>query len=615
MSMLGKLMRTRFFFLFFIALAALTACSGTNPKPTRVSMHSFEVKQGQFFLDDKPFQIISGEMHYPRIPHQYWRARMQAAKAMGLNTITAYVFWNVHEEKPGEYDFSGDKNVAEFIREAQAEGLYVILRPGPYVCAEWEFGGFPAWLLKDKNLIIRSNDTAYMNAVKRWFKALGKQLSSLQLAHGGPIIAIQVENEYGSFGSDQNYMKAVQQALIDSGFEDTLLYTADGADDLKNGMLADLPAVVNFGAGKTTKAFTKLHAARLAGPSMAGEYWVGWFDAWGKKHNSSPVEQTKADLEWMLSKGFSVSLYMFHGGTSFGFMNGANSEEGDYQPYVSSYDYDSPLNESGRITEKFKAFREVITKATGHKPAAFPELAPPISIPSFTANESVSLWDFLPEPILSKDPLSMEEVDQAYGWILYRTKIGKGHAELALEGLNDYAQVYVNKTLVGTLDRRLKEHTLALDISKENSTLDILLQNSGRINYSVSLRGEHKGIRAARLAGKSLENWEIFPLPMHNIESLPYHRATCTGPCFYRAHFHLHEIADTFLDTRALGKGMLWLNGRALGRFWKIGPQGTLYAPAPWLKKGENTIHYFDLEGKTGAQLKGLETPILDSAK
>ena len=386
--------------------------------PAQQAPHSFRAEDGKFMLDGRPFRIISGEMHYPRIPREYWRARLRMAKAMGLNTITTYVFWNEHELRPGEYDFKGQRDVAEFIREAQSEGLYVILRPGPYVCAEWEFGGYPAWLLRDHDIVVRSSDPKFMTPAKRWLMRLGRELAPLQIGNGGPIIAVQVENEYGSFGDDHAYMEQIQHVLLDAGFDKAMLYTADGADELTKGSLPELPAVINFGPGEAKKEFAKLHQLRPEGPFMNGEYWAGWFDHWGEKHHTTDAKKQADELDWILSQGYSISIYMFHGGTSFGWMNGANSNGKNYEPDVTSYDYDAPLDESGRPAAKFALFRDVIAKNTGITPPPIPAVDPAVAVAPAGFRQAASLWQNLPEPVRSEQPLTMEDLDQAYGYIL-----------------------------------------------------------------------------------------------------------------------------------------------------------------------------------------------------
>jgi beta-galactosidase len=580
------------------------------------TQHSFRAEGGKFLLDGKPFRIISGEMHYPRIPRAYWRARLRMARAMGLNTITTYVFWIFHEPRPGEYDFSGQHDVAEFIREAQSEGLYVILRPGPYVCAEWEWGGYPAWLLKDHDVVVRSSDPRFMEPARRWLMRLGKELAPLQIGNGGPIIAVQVENEYGSLGNDHEYMEQIHHAILDAGFNKALLYTADGPEQLPNGSLPELPAVINFGPGEAKKSFATLRRLRPEGPFMTGEYWAGWFDHWGEKHHTTDAKQQADELAWMLAQGYSVSIYMFHGGTSFGWMNGANSNGKNYEPDVTSYDYDAPLNESGHPTPKFYLFRDVIAKATGITPPPVPKAEPLVAIAAFQTGQYTSLWQNLPAPVHSDHLLTMEDLGQAYGYILYRAVIPKPvHGELVIEGLHDYARIYANGEHLASLDRRNGEDKWAMDLNAPNTQLDILVENTGRVNFSMALRGERKGITGkVTLAGQPLTGWQIYSLPMNDPAALHFtNTGDCPGPCFYRGTFNVDKPADTYLDTRSFSKGFVWVNGHPLGRIWDIGPQQSLYLPAPWLHKGANDVIVLDLPGGSGSkQISGSAKPILD---
>lgn len=577
--------------------------------------HTFAVAKGQFEFDGKPYQILSGEMHYPRVPRAYWSDRFQKARAMGLNTITTYVFWNLHEPRPGVYDFTGQNDIAEYIREAQQEGLNVILRPGPYVCAEWELGGYPSWLLKDRSLILRSTDPKYLAAMNEWFARLAKELSPLLLRNGGPIIAIQVENEYGSFGDDHAYMEAVKDALLKTGLaaSDTLLYTADGPEQVLNGSLPDLPAVINFGTGDAKQGFETLKNIRPEGPFMTGEYWAGWFDHWGEHHHTTALAANASEYEWMLQQGYSVSMYMFHGGTSFGFMNGANSNGTNYEPDTTSYDYDAPLNESGEPTAKFTAFREAITRVTGKTLPEVPQPIPAQTYPISARAESASLWNNLPAPVESDRLLTMEDLNQAYGYILYRTQIANGATgELAIDGLHDYAQIYIDRRLVGTIDRRLGQSALTLPPILGKATLDILVENSGRVNFTKVIRTEQKGIiGSVRIGGQQPAHWKIYSLPLSDLTKLHFSKGTCEGPCFYRHSMNTHNssvangaFADTFLDAHGLSKGAAFLNGRPLGRFWSVGPEFTLYAPGPWLHAGTNEIVLFDLQGSRAESLK-----------
>lgn len=599
----------------FFSLALLFALAIPGTARAVSATHSFTVANGQFQLDGKPFRIISGEMHYPRIPRAYWRARLRMAKAMGLNTITTYIFWNEHEPSPGVYDFTGQNDIAEFIREAQSEGLYVILRPGPYVCAEWEFGGYPAWLLKDHSIVVRSSDPKFMEPARRWLLRLGKELAPLQIGNGGPIIAVQVENEYGSFGDDHAYMEQIHHTLVDAGFTKAVLYTADGASVLAKGSLPELPAVINFGPGDAQKDFAKLREFRPDGPFMTGEYWAGWFDHWGEKHHSTDAQKQADELQWILGQGYSISIYMFHGGTSFGWMNGANSNGKNYEPDTTSYDYDAPLDESGRTTPKFFLFRDVIAKATGVTPPPVPAVDAPIATPAVAFRQSASLWRNLPDRVRADHTLTMEDLDQAYGYVLYRTFATEaGDTELVLDGLHDYASIYVNEKFVGTLDRRLDQNRLKLHIPASKSRLDILVENSGRVNFTTVLRGERKGITGqATLGGKPIADWQIYSLPMADPAREHFSPAPCSGPCFYRGTLQVDHPGDTFFDTGSFVKGFVWINGRPLGRIWNIGPQRTLYLPGPWLHAGANDVIVFDLEGAPGRTAAGKAAPILDA--
>ena len=598
----------RQFALIFVIGLAVAFC------PAQQAPHSFRAEDGKFMLDGKPFRIISGEMHYPRIPREYWRARLRMAKAMGLNTITTYVFWNEHELRPGEYDFTGQRDVAEFIREARSEGLYVILRPGPYACAEWEFGGYPAWLLKDHDIVVRSSDEKFMTRVKRWLMRLGQELAPLQIGNGGPIIAVQVENEYGSFGDDHAYMEQIHHVLLDAGFDKAMLYTADGADELTKGSLPELPAVINFGPGEAKKEFAKLHQLRPDGPFMNGEYWAGWFDHWGEKHHTTDAKKQADELDWILAQGYSISIYMFHGGTSFGWMNGANSDGKNYEPDVTSYDYDAPLDESGRPAAKYALFRDAIAKNTGITPPPIPAVDPAVAVAPTGFKQGASLWKNLPEGVHSEQPLSMEDLDQAYGYILYRTFVPDAvHGELVLDELHDYARIYLNGEQVGTLDRRLGQNHLDLDVKAAGSRLDILVENTGRVNFTTVIRGERKGItKQVMLAGKPLTGWQIFPMPMNEPEKMHFETGDCTGACFYHGTLEVAQPGDTFLDTSNFVKGFVWVNGHALGRIWDVGPQKTLYLPGPWLRKGSNDVIVFDEEGAAGRTIDGKAAPILN---
>jgi beta-galactosidase len=614
-----------------LSLAMVAAVPGHAQAPDAKQPHSFTVADGQFLLDGKPFQVISGSIHYTRIPRAYWRDRLRKARAMGLNTVETYAFWNEHEPTPGHFDFTGQNDIAEFIREAQQEGLYVILRPGPYACAEWEFGGYPSWLLRDPKMVVRSTYPGFMSAAQRYLTALGKQVAPLQVGYGGPILAVQVENEYGSYGDDHAYMEQIHKADLGAGFTHSLLYTADGADELTKGTLPELPAAVNFGVGDAQRSFGIYDKFRPNGIHFNSEYWDGWFDHWGAKHETRSTEQQVSDLQWMLSHGYSINFYMFDGGTSFGWMNGANSnganadgttsKTANYEPDVTSYDYDVPVAETGELRPKYFAFRKVIEEATHITPPPVPAPLPaPIATEPIEFTASASLWNNLPLPVHSSDPRTMEELGQSYGYILYRTTLKSTLKDaqsgtLTLPILHDYAMVYLDGVFQGAVDRRLLQTTLPIHPKSSTARLDILVENTGRVNYGHALNGERAGLLATpTLDGKPITDWDTEPLPMLAPAHQAFSAAACTGPCFYKADFTIDKPADTYLDTSKLGKGMLWINGIPLGRFWTVGPQKTLYLPGPWLRAGKNQIVVFDLDGKPGGSVEGVTTPILDAS-
>jgi beta-galactosidase len=551
-------------------------------------------------------------MHYARVPREYWRDRFRKARAMGLNTISTYVFWNFHEPSPGHYDFAGQKDIAEYIREAGQEGLHVILRPGPYVCAEWEWGGYPGWLFADTSIVVRSTDPKFIGPAARWLDRLGQELNPLLSAHGGPIMAVQVENEYGSFDQDTTYMRWQLEALKHAGFGSVLLYTADGDVQLPRGTLPDLPAVVNFGPGEADSAFARLARFRPKGPLMSGEYWAGWFDQWGRQHHSTNAQQQTRELSWMLTRGYSMNLYMFHGGTTPGFFNGANIDNGHYRPQTSSYDYDSALDESGRPTPKYFAFRDAIAAATHQAPLPLPAIDSAIAVTPFRLGQSASLWTSTAEGAFG-ELRSMELLGQAYGYLAYGSVLTRAtRGALVVRDVRDYAQVYVGDSLVGTLDRRLGQDSLMLDVPANEKVL-ILVENSGRVNFAKPLREERKGItRGVWLAGQEIHRWAMARYSMDSVPAPEWSTGAMTGPGFYRGTFTLAKTGDTFLDTRGWGKGTVWVNGHHLGRFWSIGPQQTLYVPGPWLKVGVNEVVVFDLERPTQRTMSGLTQPILD---
>jgi beta-galactosidase len=574
-------------------------------------VHTFVAgTNGQFLFDGQPFRVHAGSMHYARVPRAGWRDRMRKMRAMGLNTLTTYVFWNVHEISPGHFDFSGQNDLGEYLKEAQEEGLHVILRPGPYVCAEWEFGGFPAWLLKNREMKIRSRDPLFMAAVREWFKRLGQVVHPMMLSEGGPIIAVQVENEYGSFGDDHVYMEEIKDALKASGMGDGYLFTADGANGFERGSLPELPVVVNFGAGDAEKSFAALKAFRPDGPMMSGEYWDGWFDHWGEVHQTRPAEAQEQEVKWMLDRGYSFNLYMIEGGTTFGWMNGANSNGENYEPDTTSYDYDVPIDERGGLRPKYFVLRDEIAKATGTQLPSPPMMTKPTVYSIEAPLQSASLWENLPAPQRSQNVVSMEDLDQAYGYILYATKLpADASGELTIDAVHDYAEVYVDQKPVGTLDRRLRQSKVNLPAGVAGRELEILVENTGRVNFSEAIRGERKGITSkVTLAGVELRDWTIYSLPMRDTASLKYEARPCAGPCFFKTTLIVDQTEtaplDTYINTTNINKGMVWVEQKPLGRAWSIGPQGALYLPGSRLHSGANEVTFFDLES-AGADFIG----------
>ena len=583
--------------------------------------HTFALGDSAFLLDNKPFVIISGEMHYPRIPREAWRARMKMAKAMGLNTIGTYVFWNVHEPLQGKYDFSGNNDIAEFVKVAKEEGLWVILRPSPYVCAEWEFGGYPYWLQNIAGLEVRSKEPQYLEAYRNYLMAVGKQLAPLQVNRGGNILMVQVENEYGSYGSDKEYLDINRKMFIDAGF-DGLLYTCDPVAAIVNGHLPGLlPAINGIDNPEQVRRLIKAnHNGK--GPYFIAEWYPAWFDWWGTAHHTVPAERYAPKLDGVLEAGISINMYMFHGGTTRGFMTGANyNDRNPYEPQISSYDYDAPLDEAGNATPKFMKFREAIMY---NLPVGItlPEVPKPklaITIPPVNFTQTSSIFDVLPEPKTNAAPLTFEQLNQAYGFVLYRTEIEGGKsALLKIKELRDYGIIFIDGKRAGILDRRLKQDSLMLDLPAGKVRLDILVENLGRINFGPYLLKNTKGItEKVTLGADELKNWQMFSLPFNDISKvdLKNSQPAANVPVLKKATFNLQITGDTYLDMSNWGKGSVWVNGHHLGRYWEVGPQQTVYLPVEWLKKGQNEVVVLELIKPEQSVLQGLDKAILNVIK
>ena len=597
------------------ALFILTAVTGLR---SQTPGHRFALSDTAFLLDGKPFQMISGEMHYPRVPREAWRARMKMAKAMGLNTIGTYVFWNLHEPQKGVFDFTGNNDVREFVKIAQEEGLWVILRPSPYVCAEWEFGGYPYWLQNEKGLVVRSKEPKYLQEYEKYIKAVGRQLAPLQIGHGGNILMVQIENEYGSYGSDKEYLAINKRLFIEAGF-DGLLYTCDPQPDISKGHLPGLlPAINGTDNPEKVRQFIRdNHEGE--GPFYIAEWYPAWFDWWGTPHHTVPAEKYAGRLDSVLAAGISINMYMFHGGTTRGFMNGANyNDKNPYEPQISSYDYDAPLDEAGNATDKFMQFRTVIQR---HLPAGtllpeVPAARPAMAIPPVSLDRSARLEDLLPQPVSSDKPLTFEDLRQDYGFVLYRKVLEGGRSgTLHVQELRDLAIVMVNGKRVGIMDRRLNQDSLQLQLPKGRVVLDILVENMGRVNFGPYLLRNKKGItEKVVFDSKEIKGWQSYSLPFRSVGAIPFKagRPSPDAPVVRKGEFELAQVADTYLDMRSWGKGVVWINGHNLGRYWSIGPQQTLYVPAEWLKKGKNEVVVLELLKTEQTELSGVDKPVLN---
>lgn len=578
-------------------------------------MSVFEIKDN-FYLDGKPMKLISGAFHYFRTVPEYWRDRMEKLKAMGGNTVETYIPWNMHEPRKGEFCFEGMLDVERFIRTAQELGLYVIIRPSPYICAEWEFGGLPAWLLREDGMRLRINYPPFMRHVEEYYKVLLPKITPWQITNGGPVIMMQVENEYGYYANDTTYLEAMRKLMWDNGVNVPLV-TSDGpfAESLNAGKLPGALPTGNFGS-RTEERFKTLARYTDGGPLMCTEFWVGWFDHWGNGgHKTGNLEESVRDLDKMLELGH-VNIYMFQGGTNFGFMNGSNYYD-ELCADVTSYDYDGVLTEDGELTEKYRRYREVIGKYTELPEVKFSTHIIKKDYGKLTVGQKVSLsatLDTLSKAHESVYPQSMERLGQNYGYILYRTRLHteENLGKIRLWDANDRANILLGDKPVLTLyDKELlQEHELNLEVEK-GARLDILMENMGRVNFGPRMEKQRKGIdHCVQINGHMQNHWEQYPLPLDNVDKIDfdreYHEHT---PAFYRFTFKAEEPGDTFLDPAGWGKGCAFVNGFNIGRFWEIGPQKRLYIPAPLLKKGENEIIVFETEGRTTDHIRLTDKP------
>ena len=588
-----------------------------------VAAQDFTIGKSTFLLNGKPFTVKAAELHYTRIPAPYWEHRIEMCTALGMNTICLYVFWNIHEQTEGQFDFTGQNDIAAFCRLAQKHGMYVIVRPGPYVCAEWEMGGLPWWLLKKKDIVLRTLDPYFMERTAIFMKEVGKQLAPLQITRGGNIIMVQVENEYGAYAVDKPYVSAIRDIVKSAGFTEVPLFQCDWSSTFDRNGLDDLLWTINFGTGANIEQqFKRLREARPETPLMCSEFWSGWFDHWGRKHETRPAKSMVQGIKDMLDRNISFSLYMAHGGTTFGHWGGANNPS--YSAMCSSYDYDAPISEPGWTTDKYFQLRDLLKNylPAGEQLPEIPEAFPVIEIPEVEFTQVAPLFSNLPEAKESMDIQPMEAFDQGWGTILYRTTLQEpveNGTTMKITEVHDWAQVFADGKLLARLDRRRGEFALQLPVLKKGTRIDILVEAMGRVNFDESIH-DRKGIteKVELVRGKQsaeLKNWTVysFPVDYSFVQDKRYKNGTAqTMPAYYRTTFRLDKVGDTFLDMSTWGKGMVWVNGLAIGRFWEIGPQQTLSMPGCWLKEGENEIIVLDLKGPEKASIRGLKKPILD---
>ncbi|KYG34794.1 glycoside hydrolase family 35 protein [Alkalihalobacillus trypoxylicola] len=568
-------------------------------------------KEEKFYLDGKPFQILSGGIHYFRVPPAYWKDRLLKLRALGLNTVETYVPWNFHEPKKGQFHFTGLANIEEFIKCCQELELKLIVRPSPYICAEWEMGGLPSWLLKNQETILRSSETVYLKHVEEYYDVLLPKFKPFLYQNGGPIIAMQIENEYGAYGNDEAYLNFLKQQYEKHGLE-TFLFTSDGPAFMKQGSLEQVTTTLNFGS-KVEEAFEALDGYKPGSPKMVAEFWIGWFDHWGGKHHTRDPKEAARVFEELMDRNSSVNFYMFHGGTNFGFMNGANHYD-QYYPTITSYDYDSLLTENGEITEKYKEIKKILSQYI-ETPENYVSKLKTNAYGDITLTESVSIFDVLSEIGVKKQhltPLSMESLDQSFGYTLYRTDINrKGTLTFRTDSIRDRCHIYINGRFEKTVYINDLDKEVSLNFPNENNVLELFVENMGRANYGEHLTDQKGLVHNIWLGEQYWFNWEMYSIELQHLPK-NYIGEDQRFPKFLKGSFHVDDVADTFVDLKGFKKGNVFINGFNLGRYWeKKGPQHTLYAPGPYLKEGKNELIIVELDGTQQTSVSLIEKPIL----
>jgi beta-galactosidase len=582
--------------------------------------HSFKLGTSEFLLDGQPFQIISGEIHPARVPADYWRHRIRMAKAMGCNTISAYVFWNFHETREGVYDFStANHNLSQFITIVQEEGMWLLLRPGPYVCAEWELGGIPPYLLRIPDIKLRCLDPRYMAAAEKYMTQLAAVIKPYLVTKGGPILMLQIENEYGSYGNDKNYLLKLRDIWTSLDI-DIPTFTGDGPTTkmLEAGTLPG--SAVGLDSGSSAEDFALAEKINPGVPVFSSETYPGWLTHWGETWAKGDTVKLLKEVKFLMDNKKSFNFYVIHGGTNFEYTAGANSGSKGYEPDVTSYDYDAPVSEQGLATSKYMALRNLIGSylPKGKKLIPVPDPIPTIEVTPVNMAPFTAVWDNLPQPVISVKPKTFEEYGQDYGFILYKTELaGQKSGKLIVTDIHDYATVFLNGTYIGKLDR--KEGINSIDIPESDAAapvLELLVEAMGRINYGTNII-DRKGITdSVTLNGATLLNWKIYNLPMDRkyVYDLRSSGKSIKKPgVFFKGNFVLTRAegntgADTFIDFTNYTKGIIWINGHNLGRYWNIGPQKRLYCPASWLREGLNEIMLFDQHETATKWVKGFKT-------